>query len=34
MPTGEDKKVNDNLKQEEEFEKDKLSDTPVEIQDI
>ena len=32
--TGEDKKVHDKLKQEEEFEKDKLSDTPMEIQDI
>ena len=32
--TGEDKKVDDNLQQEEEFEKDKLSDTPMEIQDI
>ena len=31
--TGEDKKVHDK-KQEEEFEKDKLSDTPMEIQDI
>ena len=32
--TGEDKKVDDNLQREEEFEKDKLSDTPMEIQDI
>ena len=32
--TGEDKKVHDKLKQEEEFEKDKLSDIPMEIQDI
>ncbi|WP_339008511.1 hypothetical protein LIY46_04420 [Fusobacterium varium] len=32
--TGKDKKVHDKLKQEEEFEKDKLSDTPMEIQDI
>ena len=32
--TGEDKKVDDNLQWEEEFEKDKLSDTPMEIQDI
>ena len=32
--TGGDKKVDDNLKQEEEFEKEKLSDAPVEIQDI
>ncbi|WP_130892272.1 hypothetical protein [Fusobacterium ulcerans] len=32
--TGEDKKVHDKLKQEEELEKDKLSDTPMEIQDI
>ena len=32
--TGEDKKVHDKLKQEEEFEKDKLSDTPMEMQDI
>ena len=31
---GEDKKVDDNLQQEEEFEKDKLSDTSMEIQDI
>ena len=31
---GEDKKVDDNLQREEEFEKDKLSDTPMEIQDI
>ncbi|WP_462433248.1 hypothetical protein [Fusobacterium sp. THCT1E1] len=32
--TGEDKKADDNLKQEEEFEKDKLSDASMEIQDI
>lgn len=32
--TGEDKKADDNLKQEEEFEKDKLSDAPMEIQQI
>ena len=32
--TGKDKKVHDKLKQEEEFEKDKLSDIPMEIQDI
>ena len=32
--TGEDKKVDDNLQREEEFEKDKLSDTSMEIQDI
>ena len=32
--TGEEKKVDDNLQREEEFEKDKLSDTPMEIQDI
>ena len=32
--TGKDKKVHDKLKQEEEFEKDKLSDTPMEMQDI
>ena len=32
--TGEEKKVDDNLQWEEEFEKDKLSDTPMEIQDI
>ena len=32
--TKKDKKVHDKLKQEEEFEKDKLSDTPMEIQDI
>ena len=31
---GKDKKADDKLKQEEEFEKDKLSDTPMEIQDI
>ena len=31
---GEDKKVDDNLQREEEFEKDKLSDTSMEIQDI
>ncbi|WP_462427635.1 hypothetical protein [Fusobacterium varium] len=31
---GEDKKVDDNLQREEEFEKDKLSNTPMEIQDI
>ena len=31
---GEDKKVDDNLQRKEEFEKDKLSDTPMEIQDI
>ena len=32
--TGEEKKVDDNLQREEEFEKDNLSDTPMEIQDI
>ncbi|WP_176891810.1 hypothetical protein LIY46_03830 [Fusobacterium varium] len=31
---GKDKKADDKLKQEEEFEKDKLSDTPMEMQDI